>query len=301
MIYPIDIKGKTKKQVTKLNLSGCNLTDFPENIFEYPNVTKLILSNNRIKSIPKEVLTLKRLKVLDLANNEISVLQSAVFKLPKLSTLNLYGNKIKKFPKQIVGSSIQKLIIGKNPIEESELLKVKDICEVVGMGKETSVTQNTTEQIQDSMMRKNSIFISYSHKDAEWLEKVTTHLKPLGRYYGIDEWDDRRLRTGDKWKMKISEALNNSVIAIILFSANYMASDFIVNNELQPLLENAEKKGTKIMTVIISSCATFNESGLSDYQAINGPDNTLMDMSPGMVEKTLSKLVEDIKSLVSTK
>ena len=56
MKYPIEIKGKTNKQVTKLNLSGRGLKEFPENVFEYSNLTKLVLSNNRIKVIPKEIL-----------------------------------------------------------------------------------------------------------------------------------------------------------------------------------------------------------------------------------------------------
>ena len=71
MKYPIEIKGKTQKQVTKINLSGHGLKEFPQNIFEYTNLTKLVLSNNQIKVIPKDILKLKRLKVLDLANNDI--------------------------------------------------------------------------------------------------------------------------------------------------------------------------------------------------------------------------------------
>ena len=130
MIYPIKIKGKTKKQVTKLNLSGKNLTAFPENVFDYPNLTKLVLSNNRIKAIPKEILKLKKLKVLDLANNKISVLQSGVFKLPKLRTLNIYGNQIKKFPKQICESNIRVLIAGGNQIEEFDLSVLNQLEEV---------------------------------------------------------------------------------------------------------------------------------------------------------------------------
>ena len=118
MRYPIEIKGKTTKQVTKLNLSGLGLKEFPENVFDYPNLTKLVLSNNRIKVIPKEILKLKKLKVLDLANNEISTLHSSVFRLPKLRTLNVYGNKIRKFPTQLFESNIRVLIAGKNRIEE---------------------------------------------------------------------------------------------------------------------------------------------------------------------------------------
>lgn len=320
MKYPIEIKGKTCKQVTKLNLSGCNLKEIPEDLFyTYTNLTKLILSNNRIKVIPKEILKLKKLKVLDLANNEISVLQGAVFKLSKLQTLNLYGNQIKKFPKQVMDSSIQKLIVSKNPIEEGELERLKEKCEVVftlksqeTSAKATTVTPEistmsdveeeiTVTKEEKKMLKKHSIFISYSHKDVEWLERVTTHLKPLGRYYGIDEWDDRRLRTSDKWKVEISKALNNATIAILLFSPNFMASDFIINNELQPLLENADKKGVKIMPVMVRPCATLEESGLSDYQAPNDPKLTLIEMKEGEIDRTLSKLVEDIKFFVKSK
>ena len=318
MKYPIEIKGKTKKQVTKLNLSGCGLTVFPENVFDYPNLTKLVLSNNRIKVIPKEILNLKKLKVLDLANNEIRVLQGAVFRLPRLRTLNLYGNQIKKFPKQLMDSGIQKLIVSKNPLEEGEQERLQEKCDVVFISDniETSTassivvpdvsTKNSVEEVtvakEDKKMdKKHSIFISYSHKDAEWLERITTHLRPLGRYYGIDEWDDRRLRTSDKWKIEISKALNNATIAILLFSPNFMASDFIINNELQPLLENADKKGVKIMPVMVRPCATLEESGLSDYQAPNDPKRTLIEMKEGEIDRTLSKLVEDIKFFVKKK
>ena len=318
MIYPINIKGKTKKQVTKLNLSGLGLKEFPENVFDYPNLAKLVLSNNRIKIIPKEILKLKKLKVLDLANNEISVLQGAVFRLPKLRTMNLYGNQIKKFPKQVMDSGIQRMIVCKNPLEDGELEKLQGNREVVFMSASTETSNKeatrtaevsaksdvekvTATKEDKKMEKKHSIFISYSHKDSEWLDRVTTHLKPLGRYYGIDVWDDQKLRTSDKWKEEISKALNNATIAILLFSPNFMASDFIINNELQPLLDNAEKKGVKIMPVMVRPCAAFEESGLSDYQAPNGPDKTLIEMKEGEIDRTLKKLYEDIKYIVKLK
>ena len=295
MKYPIKIKGKTEKQVTKLNLSGLGLKEFPENLFEYTNLTKLVLSNNRIKVIPKEILKLKKLKVLDLANNEIKVLHSAVFRLPKLRVLNVYGNQIMKFPKQIEKAKIKKIIALNNPIEEEEHARLGNVCDI-----KVKTKKKTVEVKEDKKMEeKHSIFISYSHKDAKWLELVKTHMKPLERYYGIDEWDDQKLRTSDIWKEEISKALNNATIAVLLFSANFMASDFIINNELQPLLKNASNGGVRIMPVMVSPCATFEESGLSDYQATNGPDKTLIEMNEGEVHRTLKKLVEDIKSFIS--
>ena len=46
MEYPIEIKGKTIKQVRKLNLSGKNLKFIPDNVFQYTNLEKLDLSKN---------------------------------------------------------------------------------------------------------------------------------------------------------------------------------------------------------------------------------------------------------------
>lgn len=310
MINPLTIKGKTKKQVTKLNLSGQGLTVFPENIYDYPNLTKLILSNNKITTIPKEIFTLKKLKVLDLANNEIKVLHSVVFRLPKLTTLNVYGNHIKKFPKQVFESHLKKIIVGKNPIGTEEIEKLRLLCDVVATKSETSTTGEIIEEtiggeskvverkIKKKKEEKTSIFISYSHKDIKWLDEVKIHLKPLERYYGIDEWDDQKLRSSDRWKDEISKALDNATIAVLLFSPYFMASDFIINNELQPLLENAGKRGTKIMPVMVRPCETLEESGLSEYQAPNGPDKTLVEMNEGEVHRTLSRLVKDIKSFI---
>lgn len=151
------------------------------------------------------------------------------------------------------------------------------------------------------MSIKHNIFISYSHKDSDWLDRVKTHLKPLERYYDLDEWDDQKLRTSDEWKNEISKALNNATIAVLLFSPNFMASDFIVNNELQPLLENASKGGVKIMPVMVRPCAMFDESGLSKYQATNGKEKTLIEMNEGEIDRVLMKLVEDIKSFLNKK
>ena len=56
MEYPIKIKGKTIKQVTKLNLSHKNLKTIPDNVYQYTNLEKLDLSYNRIEVIHQEIL-----------------------------------------------------------------------------------------------------------------------------------------------------------------------------------------------------------------------------------------------------
>lgn len=313
MKYPIEIKGKTIKQVVKLNLSGRNLKSFPENIFDYPNLEKLVLSNNKINVIPKEILKLKKLKVLDLANNEISVLHSAVFKLPKLRTLNVYGNYIKKFPKQVMESGVRKIIVGNNPIESVELEKLREKLEVVST-KVILVDNDGEEPIMElkpkpviaeivkeekEMEKKHSIFVSYSHEDKKWLDKVLKNLKPLKRYYdNVDSWSDKQIKASDVWKEEIDKALRKATIAILLVSTDFVSSDFIQDEELQPLLDKAQAGGTKIMPVIVRPCAFFDECGLSKYQAVNDPKKPLSGMSDFEQENALVNMVETIKIII---
>jgi len=42
------------------------------------------------------------------------------------------------------------------------------------------------------------VFISYSHNDKKWLDRLLIHLKPLSRDYDIDVWSDKKIRTGSK-------------------------------------------------------------------------------------------------------
>ena len=127
MDYPIEITGKTIKQVTKLNLSNLGLTEIPENVFLYTNLTKLTLSGNQIRNIPKDILKLRKLKTIDLSKNEIKTLQSALFKLPNLRTLNLYCNNITALPKQFYDSSITCLIVGHNRLTAVDFKKLHNI------------------------------------------------------------------------------------------------------------------------------------------------------------------------------
>lgn len=125
------VKGKTPKQVKKLNLSGKNLTEIPSFVFEHTNLTKLVLGRNHITNIPKEIALLKRLEVLDLTYNELIEIPAPVFKLPKLRVLSVGHNKLRKFPKQLVGSSLEQLIADHNQISEIDSAALEGLTKLV--------------------------------------------------------------------------------------------------------------------------------------------------------------------------
>jgi tetratricopeptide (TPR) repeat protein len=101
---------------------------------------------------------------------------------------------------------------------------------------------------------KPTVFISYSHKDETWKDLLLPQLKTLQQLDRIVVWDDRKIDAGDKWYPEIKEAMEKARIAICLISANYLASDFCVKEEVPFLLQRCEKEGLILIPILIKPC-----------------------------------------------
>jgi hypothetical protein len=142
---------------------------------------------------------------------------------------------------------------------------------------------------------RTKVFISYSHADQEWLERLRRHLKPLVRE-GLDCWDDTHIRPGDDWQQEIRTALDTAQVAVLLISADFFASNFIDETELPPLLTAAQAKGVRILPVILSASRFTRDPSLSGFQAVNSPDQPLDGMSRAEQEEILDRLAKTIEA-----
>jgi hypothetical protein len=134
------------------------------------------------------------------------------------------------------------------------------------------------------------VFVSYSRADAAWLQRLRVHLRPVARQHDIEFWDDSRISPGQDWRDEIEKALAAARVAILLVSADFLASEFIVNNELPPLLHRASRGGVLVLPVIVGPCLWSEDEDLSRYQSVNRPDRPLSGMSFNDAEGTLVSL-----------
>ena len=143
------------------------------------------------------------------------------------------------------------------------------------------------------------VFISYSHADKKWLERLKQHLNPLVREGCLDCWDDTHIRPGDDWQQEIRTALYTAQAAVLLISADFFASDFIDETELPPLLTAAQENGVRVLPLIISASRFARDPNLARFQAVNSPDRPLNEMPEGEQEKVLERLAQTIESTLS--
>jgi hypothetical protein len=153
---------------------------------------------------------------------------------------------------------------------------------------------------QESPRPQPKVFISYSHADREALARLRVHLRPLEQSAKIVCWDDEQIRPGDLWRDEIEAALLEASVAVLLVSPDFLASDFIVRNELPPLLKKAQAEGCRILPIVLRSCRFLREPHLSVFQAVNDPRRPLATMPDWERDEYYDKVAHAVEDLVVT-
>jgi hypothetical protein len=112
----------------------------------------------------------------------------------------------------------------------------------------------------------------------------------------LELWDDTRITLGTTWRQELEQALGRASVAILIVSADFLASDFIAENELPILLDRASRGGVRIMTIVAGHCLFSANQELSRYQSVNPPDRPLEKMKKQEAEQMLLKVAQAVAS-----
>lgn len=146
-------------------------------------------------------------------------------------------------------------------------------------------------------MEALKVFISYSHKDEELKEELEKHLSNLKNQGKIDPWQDRQIEAGTEWDPQIKAALENADIILLLISADFIASDYINNVELNRALERHQGGTARVVPVILRK-TDLKATKIAELQSLpkDAKPVTLWENQ----DEAFNNVVEGIRSVVKT-
>ncbi len=157
------------------------------------------------------------------------------------------------------------------------------------------LTSPNRQILMSELVTRNKVFISYSHKDQKWFDDLKIHLEPLIREQNLKVWDDTQIEPGAVWRDEIQAALATAKVAVLLVSPNFLASSFISQNELPPLLEAAKAEGVKILWIPLRA-SNYKVTPIEQYQATHASDRPLNNIAAGRRDQAWVDICEIIKA-----
>lgn len=142
------------------------------------------------------------------------------------------------------------------------------------------------------------IFVSYSHRDAQYLQdnSLMGYLKGL-KNEGAIFWDDRQILGGQKWDEVIKTKIQQAEMALVLVSQNFLDSDYCQNQEIQGFLAQQ----AHIFPVILSPCEWKRHAWLSSRQFLPSGNETIEEhyQELGKQKRLFLTIREQIRQLMT--
>lgn len=148
------------------------------------------------------------------------------------------------------------------------------------------------------------VFVSYAHEDEDWKDRIRAHLAALRRTGRISIWHDRELGGGDDWRDEIRAELDAADIILLLVSSDFIASDFIWEEELRVAMDRRTAGEARVVPVIVRPC-DWNDLEFAQLQALprdgqpisehDDTDRALTEVAEG-VERIVDRIAEEARS-----
>jgi len=164
--------------------------------------------------------------------------------------------------------TLQRITIFDTSIFYASAEAVDELIKVARRG--NPVTVSTTTRTSPN----SRVFISYSHADKNWLDKLLKMLAPLVQDQMVEVWYDAKIKPSQEWRKEIENAMASARVAVLLVSDNFLSSEFISSEELPCFLKAAKMNQVKILWVALTPCM-YEHTQLKDIQAVNKPSKPL--------------------------
>ena len=163
---------------------------------------------------------------------------------------------------------------------------------------DSQLADRLEEIFMPTARQANRIFVCYSHKDEEWKNRLRQMLAPFLRDgdFELQLWsDDVGIQSGDKWHEEIQNALKSAGVAVVLVSASFLESEYIMKHELPEIISAAAGGKIRLFWIYISYAA-YDATELEPFQAAHDVSRPLYALGLPEQDEILLKIAREIKT-----
>ena len=149
-----------------------------------------------------------------------------------------------------------------------------------------------------------TLFYSYAPEDEELRNQLDKHLRILQRRGILSTWYDGDIHAGDDRTKKTYTYLESAQIILLLISADFLASDYCYNVEMQCALGRHSTGEARVIPVILRPVDWQHDSTLSSLHALptdgkpvtNWPSSPHYDTAFENIAQGIRQIVEDLRN-----
>lgn len=144
-----------------------------------------------------------------------------------------------------------------------------------------------------------AVFCAYAHEDSRFRVQLFRHMKGLERQKVIKTWYDGEIKPGARWDAAINGALRAADIILLLLSADFVASDYIYEVELERAVER-ESEGAKVVPIVLKN-GPFKGFPFFNLQALPKHNDQLKPVTSwGRRDDAYASIAEAVRDMATT-
>jgi TIR domain-containing protein/KAP-like P-loop domain-containing protein len=132
------------------------------------------------------------------------------------------------------------------------------------------------------------IYISYSRKDEQWLEKILVRLRPMEAAQQIRIFYDRTLNPGANWDTEYRANLEKAALGIVLLSPDWLAAGYANEVEFPALASR------RLIPVLVRDC-DWHSHPISKFQILMADGKALASVRGAKQEQAFRVLVQSVQ------
>lgn len=141
------------------------------------------------------------------------------------------------------------------------------------------------------------IFIGYSRQDLAWWLKLMRHLRIFELSDDLSIWSDSRIKPGSNWSKEILKAIDDAHLAILLVSADFLSSNFIMKVEVPRILNRYRDAELRVVPLLVEDCPWQDVNWLAELQMRPWDAVPLAAKRRAIRETELAKVAREILAI----